>query len=287
MDSLPHGRPSRTAERVARRRAAHQILDRPLVFEDPYALRILGAGAESLPSDGSSLQDLFSRSLRAFLAVRSRYAEDCLAAAVERGVRQYVILGAGLDTFAYRNPHANPGLRVFEVDHPATQAWKREMASQAGIPTPPTLTFAPVDFESQELGGGLRAAGFRADLPAFFGWLGVVPYLTEEAFLATARFIASTPPAGGVAFDYTVAESHLSPEERVAFTALASRVAKAGEPFKLFFDPAALARQLVALGFSAIEDLEPDEINARYFEGRADGLQVRGRAGRLLSAQVK
>src|ERR1700739_4179663 len=133
--------PSRTAWAVALRRAAHQARDEPRVFEDPLALRI--TGGEWRPRSGEP--ETVSRMFRAFMAARSRYAEDELARAVEAGTRQYVVLGAGLDTFAYRNPHA--GLRVFEIDHPATQEWKKQLLGDAGIAVPETANFVPLDFE--------------------------------------------------------------------------------------------------------------------------------------------
>lgn len=272
---------SRTALRVAARRAAHQILDHPLVFEDPLALAIVGEEAAR-----KAASETWSPSLRAFLVARSRFAEDELAHAVARGIRQYVVLGAGLDTFAYRNPHAALGLRVFEVDHPSTQEWKRDRLRSAGIEIPAETVFAAVDFGHQSLGDALPSAGFRAAEPAFFSWLGVVPYLTEDAFLATMAFIAGLPPASGVVFDYVRARSALSGRERLALDALASRVAAAGEPFQLFFEPAALAAQVRRLGFHHLEDLESAEINARYFRNRADGLSIRGSVGHLLSARI-
>ena len=135
--------------------------------------------------------------MRMFIAVRTRFAEDALTAAVARGVRQLVVLGAGLDTYAYRGVMRDR-LRIFEVDHPATQAWKRQRLAQAEIPLPRTLTFAPVDFERQTLGEGLAAAGFDAAERSFFTWLGVAPYLTEEAAYATLSFIGSLPGGAGV-----------------------------------------------------------------------------------------
>lgn len=139
--------PSRTAERVAVRRAQHQLFDDPRVFEDPLAIAIAGREAVGeLQQSEQREETMFSRSLRAFLAVRSRYGEDELAAAVERGIRQSVVLGAGLDTFAYRNPLRSAGLHVFEVDHPRTQEWKRARLNDAGIAIPPDMTFAAVDF---------------------------------------------------------------------------------------------------------------------------------------------
>jgi methyltransferase (TIGR00027 family) len=141
---------------VAERRAAHQLLDQPLVFEDPLAVRIIGARAEAnLPEQP---KNFVAARFRAFMAARSRFAEDELRDAVARGVRQYVILGAGLDTFAYRNPY--PELRVFEVDHPSTQAWKRKRLAQVGIPVPSTMTFAPVDFTRETFDDALANAGF-------------------------------------------------------------------------------------------------------------------------------
>ncbi|MGA9624125.1 MAG: SAM-dependent methyltransferase [Bryobacteraceae bacterium] len=274
-------RASRAALRVAARRAAHQILDRPPVFEDPLALAVVGAEAVE-----KAASETLSPSLRAFMAARRRFAEDELARAVARGVRQYVVLGAGLDTFAYRNPHVALGLRVFEVDHPATQKWKRGRLLSAGIEIPAETVFVAMNFERQSLGDALPSAGFRAGEPAFFSWLGVVPYLTEGAFLATMSFIAGLPPASGVVFDYAVPRHALSPREQLALDALASRVAAAGEPFHLFFDPAALAAQVHQLGFRHLEDLDAAEIDSRYFRGRADGLSIRGRAGHLLCARV-
>lgn len=218
------------------------------------------------------------------MAVRSRFAEDELAQAVAGGTRQYVVLGAGLDTFAYRNPHV--GLRVFEVDHPATQQWKRELLQTAGIEIPEETTFVPVDFERETLSAGLERSGFRIDHPAFFSWLGVVPYLSERAFEDTLNFIAALPKPSGVVFDYGVARSALSWRERFILDALAARVAAAGEPFRLFFEPEQLATRLKEVGFGSIEDLGSDEINRRYFSSRTDGLQLKSNLGRLLSAQT-
>ena len=258
--------PSRTAERVALRRAEHQILDHPKVFDDPLAVAI--AGASQIPPETA-----FDRLLRAFVAARSRYAEDQLASAVARGVRQYVVLGAGLDTYGYR---AVPEVRVFEVDHPATQAWKRSRLGDAGIAIPNSMRFVPIDFERQNLSTELAQAGFDMTQPAFFSWLGVIMYLTLEAATDTLRVIAAHPAGSGVAFDYPTG----------TWEWLARRVARAGEPFRLFFDPAELARLLHGLGFTKLEDLDPQQINARYFRDRADGLQVAGDRGHLITAWV-
>jgi methyltransferase (TIGR00027 family) len=279
--------PSRTALRVALRRAAHQLYDeRPLVLDDPMAVPILGRYAEELhrtPGRSSVFKPRpFSIGLRAFVVARSRYAEDLLAEAVRRGVNQYVLLGAGLDTFAHRNPYT--AVRVFEVDHPATQQWKHGLLRDAELPEPANLTYVPVDFERQSLAEQLRGAGFDSKSPSLFGWLGVVPYLTLEAFRGTVQFIAAQPAGSGVVFDYGQPRMALPAREQLAFDSLASRVRLAGEPFELFFTPAEIAAEFA--GFRDIEDLGSPEINARYFEGRGDGLRVMGSAGRMVSARI-
>lgn len=271
--------------RVAMRRAAHQLVDEPKVFDDPLAMKIIGSeAAAKVREEIAQEENRAARVMRAFMAVRSRYAEDALAQAVKEGVKQYVVLGAGLDTFAYRNPF--PGLRVFEVDFPATQEWKREKLRAAGISLPETLTFAPVDFEKQTLAEGLREAGFHLEEAAFFSWLGVTPYLKRETVLQTLRTIASLSPGNAVVFDYAVPRESLDAAHRVAFDALASRVAAAGEPFQGFFAPDDLKRELQSLGFGSIEDLGAEEIDARYFQNRADGLLVGTRLGRLIYART-
>lgn len=232
---MQEGTFSKTAQRVAIRRAAHQILDEPRVLDDPLALPIIGLDAERALRSDPKEHHAFSRAFRAFMAARSRYAEDELARAVGHGVAQYVVLGAGLDTFAYRNPHA--GLRVFEVDHPATQAWKREQLRAAGIGIPHSLTFVPVDFEQQTLADGIGQSGFNANAAAFFSWLGVTPYLTREACVSTLSFIAKMPAESGVVFDFALDPALLNAGQRQALDALSKRVAAAGEPFQLFFDP--------------------------------------------------
>jgi len=280
-------RPSATAYRVAIRRAAHQVLDNPKVLDDPVALPIVGPEAAARLREGTDdQQGRFARAVRAFMVGRSRFAEDELASAIERGARQYVILGAGLDTFAYRNPHAFGTLRIFEVDHPATQEWKRGRLAAAGIAAPESVTYVPVDFETQTLTEELARAGFRSETVTFFSWLGVTMYLEPTAINATLEFIASTPPGGGVVFDYAIPRSSLSWIGRMALDAVSRRVARAGEPFRTFFDPPELAKQVRAMGFGYVEDLGKDEINERYFKNRADGLQVSGSLGRLMAARL-
>jgi methyltransferase (TIGR00027 family) len=194
---MQFGKPSRTALATAFHRAAHQVLEQGRIFADPLALRILGADAQTIVRQAE--EDPSGRHMRLFIAVRARFAEDALAVAIEGGVRQVVVLGAGLDTYAYRNPFADR-LPVFEVDHPATQAWKRQRLRDAGIPLPSSLTFVPVDFEREALAERLAMAGFDRTQHTFFSWLGVVPYLNQEAVWSTLAFIASLPNGAHVVF---------------------------------------------------------------------------------------
>jgi methyltransferase (TIGR00027 family) len=257
---LRAGQPSRTALGAAAYRAVHQILEDGVIFHDPYALQILDdetrAGLDEMAADASR------RPMRLFIAARSRFSEGALAACVARGVRQLVVLGAGLDTFSLRNPHA--GVRVFEVDYPATQEWKRERLEQAGFAMPDTLTFAPVDFERQSLADGLAAAGFQADCPAFFQWLGVIPYLTREAIAQTLDFIARVPESE-VVFDYGEPFENYAEERRAGVMAVAESAAARGEPWLSQFDPAEISDMLRAAGFGGIEDLGMAALAERFY----------------------
>jgi methyltransferase (TIGR00027 family) len=263
------GKASKTALRVAIRRAAHQVMERPLILDDPIAPRLVGTGHAR---DMERAMHRVARDFRAFMAVRSRYVEDRLAEAVARGVTQYVVLGAGLETFAYRNPF--PELRVFEVDFPATQEWKRALLAKAAIAVPEEMTFVPLDFEHMTLSEGLAGAGFDAREPAFFGWLGVVPYLTLEAFRSTLGTIAQLPAGSAVSFDYALTRETLSPQGRTAFDKLTRRVAAAGEPFRLLFTPETLELELRRTGFQRFEQRNFDQLNELYFKDRADGLKL-------------
>lgn len=247
--------------RAAAHRAAHQVIERGRVFADPLALAVLGEAPEAV--FGDEIERPATRGMRLLVAARSRFAEECLAAAVEQGARQYVLLGAGLDTFAHRNPFAEAGLRAFEVDHPSTQAWKRERLAAAGLPPPASLTFAPTDFERQTLADGLAAAGFDFARPAVFAWLGVVIYLTRTAVLETLGFIAGLPRGTEVIFDYGVPRSAYPPAEQAFHERRAASVAARGEPWITRFTPAEIDAELTQLGFDELEDLGPSEIGRR------------------------
>jgi methyltransferase (TIGR00027 family) len=219
--------------------------------------------------------------MRLFIAVRTRFAEDALAVSFENGVRQAVVLGAGLDTYAYRNPFGER-LRIFEVDHPATQAWKQELLRDAAIPAPGWLAYVPADFEHETLAERLAAAGFDRTQQTFFTWLGVVPYLKEEAVWSTLAFIAGLPNGAHVVFDYSDPPASLTPEGRAHHDRRARRVADLGEAWVTYFEAEGLHPKLAALGFAEIEDLGPAEIVARYFPGRSGSIPDKG--GHVLRA---
>jgi methyltransferase (TIGR00027 family) len=274
---MREGEPSRTAFGAAMLRALHQDLDSPRIFTDPLAWRVLGDRDELL--DGA---DQWERSrLRLFIAVRHRFAEDALAAAYERGTRQAVVLGAGFDTFAYRNPH--PDLRVWEVDFPASGDWKRARLAEAGIDPPDSVTYVGVDFEIEPFLERLVAAGLDASTPTFFLWLGVVPYLTREATVASLRAIASV--AGGeVVFDLPPPAEQVPSKARADRADLEARVAELGEPFRGGWDIAEMTALLTELGFDDVEDLDRSGIRTRYLglapDERPGGAHViRARAG--------
>ncbi|MGW4356484.1 class I SAM-dependent methyltransferase [Nocardia sp. NPDC004582] len=272
--------PSRTALVTAYARAYHQIADRPRILTDPLAARLLGLSADELtelvrPAEDRPGRDVDAgmlrlgvsdRPRRLFFAARSRFAEDCVAEAVAAGVGQVVILGAGLDTFAYRNPH--PGLRVFEVDHPATQAWKRQRLAASAIDVPEGLTFVPVDFETDALATRLEAAGLVRTDPAVFIWLGVVFYLTPDAARATLEYIAGQSAPVEVIFDYLQAPN--TDKDRANLRARAHRAEAVGEPWLSYFTPAALANHLHALAFTTVEDHPATDLIAGYLNGATD-----------------
>jgi len=278
------GESSRTAERMALERAAHQVADCPVVFADPLAIRMLRPEQAALVREhperfhGSPI----AKRMRAIVVVRSRIAEDEIAHAADHGVTQYVILGAGLDTFAYRNPHAN--VRVFEVDQPSTQRLKHERLAAAGIVVPDNLTWVPFDFTRQTLPDALAAAGFDRTRPAVFAWLGVVMYLERLDVIETLRYIAMLPKGTTVVFDYALPSDATPWPIRWFYRRTLRHFARQGEPWISFFAPVSLLKELSQLGFTEIEDLGGDEVNRRYLGSRRDGLTASG-VGRIVIAR--
>ena len=252
------GAPSRSAQRVATLRAVHQLLDEPLVLSDPIALPLLGASTEAaLRNDPFALNDPMSRGLCGALVARSRFVEDELSRCVAAGVRQYLVMGAGLDTFAYRNPYRDESLRVFEVDHPGTQRWKQQLLASASIGLPASLTFVPADFERDDLGSALRHAGFHADQAACVSWMGVTMYLTAEAVLATLRTVAGFAAGSCLCFDYRIPVTMLNPVERAINEVMEQQIAALGEPWLSTFDPHATAKAIARTGFQFSSECHP------------------------------
>lgn len=284
---LQTGKTSQSAVRVAIARAVHQLLDDPIVFEDSLAFSVLGHQTEEfVRNDPFQFNDPPARTMRAAIVARSRLAEDELQKAVNNGVKQYVVLGAGLDTFCMRNPYQADGLRVFEIDHPAMQEHKRQVIRQASITMPDSTVFVPVDFESDSLAEKLREAGFRVDEPAYFSWLGVTVYLSNAAVLETLSFVAKLPKRSGITFDYRLPVSLLNPIEKMMEELGAAAFAALGEPWVSAFEPAELQQKLIDAGFTETAHFGPTELNTKFFQKRKDGLQTGGGGFRFLCAYV-
>ena len=295
---------------VAKYRAAHQTFDNPKILEDPLTLRIIGAEAESrLRSSLAQYRKPAERAFRAAVMVRNRYAEDELARSVQKGVRQYVILGAGLDTFAYRNPF--PLLRVFEVDHPTTQAWKRSCLEKAAIPIPASVTYVSVDFDRQMMTDALRQSGFRSDELAFISFIGVVRYLSRETFISVLTSIVSSMRAGSeVVFDFgsppsllqvlrgralpgrteVIFDSSSFPSlpqrlRELAYGMIVNRRSRNNGFRPTYLDVAPLTRDLKRIGFADVQLFGPKELNVRYCKNRTDGLRIQNNI-HLVKARV-
>lgn len=252
--------PSVTAWRVARHRAKHQLLENGIVFSDPLAIPVLGEDAEFLKAEEERPGE---KNFRLFMAIRSRIAEDKLATAVQRGVQQAIIMGGGVDTFGLRNPHKNSGLTVFEVDRPLMQNWKRRHLARTGLKVPESLTFVPVDFERDSLSICLMKAGFDSTKPAFFSWLGVVPYLTRESIENTLRFVASIP-GSEIVFDYGEPIENYEGQHRRLMEERGAFVASVGEPWLSRFNPAEIHAILLKAGFNNVTDYDRNGISS-YF----------------------
>ena len=274
-ENLARVRGSQTAELVAAARAAHFArAERPLVIEDPYAIHL--AGDRWRQVIGSDFRHwLVTRVLlrkvsptTTYVLIRARFTDDRVLAVAERGVRQLVILGAGFDTFALRYP--NLGVEVFEVDLAASGALKRERLAAADIPVPEHLHFVNVDFERDDLGEHLIAAGFRPSEPAFFSWMGVTYYLAPEAVPATlAKVSALAAPQSELAFDYMNARDFVAAKDLALFDSMLRFVKKHGEPMITNFDPGAIVQQVgLGDGWEVLEHASPAEDPKRYLGER-------------------
>jgi methyltransferase (TIGR00027 family) len=262
------GQPSQTAMTAAAARAAHLLVDsEPRIFADSLAALLLGDKAETyLRYHREHGDHPLLAGTRAQATCRSRFTENQLALAAARGTAQYVILGAGLDSFACRSELAGR-LRVFEVDHPATQQRKRALMAAAGLAEPPTLTWVPVDFETDELIAALTAAGLDPAAPAFVSWLGVTMYLTAEAIGATLTSLSRLAPGSELVTDYMLT-ADLRDADGVAYADLVMPDSeRRGEPWLSFFTPEQMTGLLTGHGFTGVRDVrQRDAVSAALWE---------------------
>lgn len=262
--------PSRTAVGAAVGRALHLTDPAPKVIEDRFALDLAGEAGRANMAEMQAMDPSVQHSYALSFVVRARYVEDMVEEAVAEGIGQYVILGAGLDSFAYRRGDLLDRLRVFEVDHPASQEWKRGRVRELGIDVPDGLLFAPIDFEVEALIDGLRAAGFDAALPAAISWVAVSQYLTPSAVDATLRAVASLPVGTRMAMTYVVPPEALDAASQKGFYWISERVKKLGEPFLTLFEPRQLEELLLGLGFSEVAHFDTEDAKRTYLSDRAD-----------------
>jgi len=257
-------------------RAVHQLLDaHPLILDDPAALMLLGEDAvRRIKKSHKHHRTLEARALRAHVILRSRFTEDRLAEAVERGIVQYVILGAGFDTFAFRQPVWARNLKIFEIDQSATQAQKCARLSEAGMAVPSNLRFADIDFERESLREGLIRNGVSMTRPTFFSWLGVTMYIQEEAIDAVLRTVAGFQEQSEIVFTFTQPPDLLSGTESKFHSSLSKVVTDAGEPFVSYFTLSAIEGKLRDAGFKNIAFLSNEEAEKRYFCKRPPDLFI-------------
>ncbi|MGO9181056.1 MAG: class I SAM-dependent methyltransferase [Candidatus Limnocylindrales bacterium] len=264
---------SSTALGAAGLRAAHLLLDDPPpIFNDPLAVRLLGPeAARAIGERPDRLRTPAARALRTEVVVRSRYAEDRLEEAVRRGVRQYVILGAGLDTFAYRQPAWAADLRIIEVDHAASQLDKQARLRGTGIAAPPNLRYAAADLEADALSPRLASAGLNPLQSTFVACLGVLIYLREGTLDAIVAMVTKLP--AGSQFVFTFSRSYVATAGSPAPGSPAARVAAAGEPWRTRIEPEAVEAMLRAAGFRSLSFLDAEDVDRRYLSERSDGLR--------------
>ena len=275
MRCMLPGQPSRTVLRPAIGRAAHQLLDRPRLLDDPIAVGLVPeAAAEVILAAGADHRALSSQRYRTLVALRSRFAEDRLAEAAARGAGQYVIVGAGLETFPWRQPAFARALRIFLLDQPATLAWTQDKFRARALATPPNLALVPIDLEECRLGDVLGVAGFDRKIPTFLSALGVVPYLSGSALDALFGFVASLARGSELVLSFVLPDDDLAGEDREEIRVSIARTDHMGEPWLTRVRPPDMIARLGGFGFSDIFHLEPSLAQRRYFVGRQDGLQA-------------
>jgi methyltransferase (TIGR00027 family) len=255
--------PSSTAVGAAMLRAAHQVIDgEHKLLEDPIILQLIGDEAiKHVKERSHDFNQPGMLALRTHIVLRSRYAEDCLHEAFESGVTQFLILGAGMDTFAYRQPKWAGRLTIVEADHPASQANKLEHLAAACVETPENVSFVKVDLEQDDLTEAFRNSRLDLNKPVFVACLGVLVYLTQNAIAKIFKFIGLLPK--GTEFVFTASQKRNDRWSAIA----AEKVAQAGEPWISHFDFGLLENQLKENGFSELIFVSPEESKRRYFTG--------------------
>ena len=279
------GTRSRTAEIAGFLRAAHLLVDdAPKVFDDDKVLPLLSPPARLLLRTPASLARTFARlrgpagktmaQLRGQIVVRARYTEDQLAQQIAAGVAQYVILSAGLDTFALRRVDLADQLRVFEVDQADTQRWKLEQLQEL---RPTNVQFIPVDFEQQSIADALHGSTFDSHAPGFFSWLGTTYYLTRKAIRSTLNSLLSVAASGSeLALDYWSSEPSTDWQDQFLLSGIRFAAALQREPMLSFFDPPDIEREVRDLGYEVVDNLSSDELRERYLSNRTDDLSLPG-----------
>lgn len=286
-------RASMTALGAAYRRAYHYTHDTPKVFEDPFAalfvaqdeaaaiehgfLHILTQARPHLLVEGdraATLANAFHTDTGTPLVLgRARYNEDLLDAAIANGVTQYVLVGAGFDTFALRRPDLRERVQVFEIDYPTTQELKRERLRAAGLDIPVNLHPVPADLEEESIADVLGRSAYDPSQKAFFAWLGVLSYLTRPAIEGTFTAIKGMVPRGSaIVFDYLTALAFVPERQSLALKLRFDRARAVGEPYLSGFEPTDLAGFLQPLGYELVEDMGQSEQTTRYFQHRTDGI---------------
>ena len=265
--------PDSTAVRVALWRAMHVEVDAaPHVLEDVVGLKLIAPDGNW--RDRPDMHPVGTRGFRAAIVVRARFIEDLVNDQAAAGVTQYVILGAGLDTLAERRPELGDHLRIFEVDQPGTQAWKRRRLMEVGFGVPDWLHLVPIDFESGESWwDGLAAAGFEADRPAIVASTGVSMYLTKEATAATLRQLASLAPGSTVAMTFLLPAELIDAADRAGLEASTRGARVSGTPFISFYSPEEMKTLALDAGFRDVQNISSTTLIDRYFAGRPDGLR--------------
>jgi methyltransferase (TIGR00027 family) len=263
--------------RTAMHRAAHQILDRPLIFEDPIAVGLIPECSEQAIRDNPNEYSGPTQGLlRAVFAVRSRFAEDRLAAAAARGVGQYVIVGAGLDTFPWRQPPFARSMRIFFLDHPPTLAWSMQRFRERGLPAPPNVAFVAADLEAHELGARLDEHGFDRGKATFLSVLGVTQYITRSALEALFGFSASLPAQSEIVSSFAPPDDELDHQELAGRNWGVTVTAPSGEPWLTRLSASEVFGLLTRLGFGEAFHLSKKRLRERYFSDRNDALKANG-----------